>query len=331
MIKKKEGIFLKYLFFDIECSNCFDGKGKICEFGYVLTDENFHVLKKDEFPISPGQNNRNNCFDVEILKRDPTFQWAYDYDCYFNSEEFPYFYPSIKKLFEDKNTKVFGFSASNDIRYLGYAFKRYHLQPYQYKVLDIQILVKHYLKNNENLGLQSAFKTLCSEHELKTLQPHLSRDDAYMSMRVLEELLKKMNLSLADAIQQCPNCSYDANEYLENFHQQKLLEQRKRMGRKIWKNFIRSRQSLYKKGKIDIDKRIVISDEIKTNQEELTRILDIIKERSFLPVKSATESDIWVLLNEEEREKVLQHLHFPYQGEILILSEFIDSSEKVKQ
>lgn len=322
---------MKYLFFDIECSNCFDGNGKICEFGYVVTDENFHVIKKDEFPISPGQPNRNNGFDLEILKRDPTFQWAYDYDCYYSSEEFPYFYPSIKKLFEDEDTKVFGFSVSNDIRYLGYAFKRYHLQPYQYQVLDIQSLVKHYLKENENLGLQSAFKTLCSEHELKTLQPHLSRDDAYMSMRVLEELLKKINLSLEGVTQQCPNCMYDANEYLEHFHQQKLLEQRKRMGRKTWKNFIRSRQGLYKKGIIDIDKRIIISDEIKANQEELTHILGVIKERNFLPVKSAKESDIWVLLNEEEKEKVLQHLNFSYQGEILTLSEFMDSSEKVEQ
>ena len=32
---------MKYLFFDIECANCFDGKGKICEFGYIQTDENF--------------------------------------------------------------------------------------------------------------------------------------------------------------------------------------------------------------------------------------------------------------------------------------------------
>ena len=35
---------MKYLFFDIECANRLN---KICEFGYVLTDENFNILKKD--------------------------------------------------------------------------------------------------------------------------------------------------------------------------------------------------------------------------------------------------------------------------------------------
>lgn len=29
---------MNYLFFDIECSNCFGGRGKICEFGYMLTN-----------------------------------------------------------------------------------------------------------------------------------------------------------------------------------------------------------------------------------------------------------------------------------------------------
>lgn len=38
---------MKYLFFDCEFANCFDSKEKICEFGYVMVDENFNVLYKD--------------------------------------------------------------------------------------------------------------------------------------------------------------------------------------------------------------------------------------------------------------------------------------------
>lgn len=38
---------MKYLFFDCEFANCFDSKEKICEFGYVMADENFNVLYKD--------------------------------------------------------------------------------------------------------------------------------------------------------------------------------------------------------------------------------------------------------------------------------------------
>ena len=38
---------MKYLFFDIECSNCFNNIGKMCEFGYVVTDENFKIITKN--------------------------------------------------------------------------------------------------------------------------------------------------------------------------------------------------------------------------------------------------------------------------------------------
>ena len=61
---------MKYLFFDIECSNCFGGKNKICEIGYVLTDENFNLILKEDIPISPGdKNNKENRFDTTIYKR----------------------------------------------------------------------------------------------------------------------------------------------------------------------------------------------------------------------------------------------------------------------
>ena len=37
---------MNYLFFDVECANSFDGVGKICEFGYVFTDENLNIIKQ---------------------------------------------------------------------------------------------------------------------------------------------------------------------------------------------------------------------------------------------------------------------------------------------
>ena len=40
---------MNYLFFDIECS---DGR-HMCSFGYVLTDSNFAILKKEDILINP--------------------------------------------------------------------------------------------------------------------------------------------------------------------------------------------------------------------------------------------------------------------------------------
>ena len=42
-----------YLFFDIECANCFDGVGKMCSFGYVLVNEEFEILDEDDVVMNP--------------------------------------------------------------------------------------------------------------------------------------------------------------------------------------------------------------------------------------------------------------------------------------
>ena len=34
----------KYLFFDIECANCYNNCAKLFSLGYVVTDENFNII-----------------------------------------------------------------------------------------------------------------------------------------------------------------------------------------------------------------------------------------------------------------------------------------------
>ena len=49
------------------------------EFGYVLTDENFKILRKDEFVMSPGQGGENR-FYLKGRKGQRDLELAYDYD-----------------------------------------------------------------------------------------------------------------------------------------------------------------------------------------------------------------------------------------------------------
>ena len=48
---------MKYLFFDLEYATSKGGNIKICEFGYVVTDENFQILDRDNFIINYIQYN----------------------------------------------------------------------------------------------------------------------------------------------------------------------------------------------------------------------------------------------------------------------------------
>ena len=97
---------MKYLFFDVECSNCHNGIGKLCEFGYVLTDEKFNILAKDDIPMSPGKGHWSR-FDLTGRKSERDLVLSYDYDYYYAQPEFPSFYARIKKLMCDKDTICF--------------------------------------------------------------------------------------------------------------------------------------------------------------------------------------------------------------------------------
>ena len=58
---------MKYLFFDLEYATSKGGKIKICEFGYVLTNEKFEILNKSNFIIDPYINKSD--WDWRVVKK----------------------------------------------------------------------------------------------------------------------------------------------------------------------------------------------------------------------------------------------------------------------
>ena len=178
---------MKYLFFDIECSNCFNSVGKMCEFGYVLTDDKFHILKQDDIPMSPGKGDGNR-FNLRGRKNEADLELAYDEETYFSSPEFPYFYDRIRKLVEDKDAICFAFSMDNDIPHLYHACTRYKKEPFNYICYDIQRMAMKYLEKNKQIKLRDACHEIVGKNSTIQLQEHLSRDDAKMEMMVLEAI-----------------------------------------------------------------------------------------------------------------------------------------------
>ena len=82
---------MRYLFFDIECCNGRD----ICEFGYVITDENFNILEKDDIIINP-----ENKFNLTGRPGGRNISLFYSKDVYYKAKTFPHYYDRIKKLIE---------------------------------------------------------------------------------------------------------------------------------------------------------------------------------------------------------------------------------------
>ena len=81
---------MKILYYDIESSTGY--YGDICEFGYLITNERFEILNKENIYIDPNAKFVKR-IQKEILSKEESF--------YYSQFNFNYFYNKIKKLFDE--------------------------------------------------------------------------------------------------------------------------------------------------------------------------------------------------------------------------------------
>ena len=84
-----------FLFFDIECANCFNGIGKMCSLGYVIINENFEILDEDDVVMNPETE-----FDWYLFEPKNDCTLAYSKDYFRMQHNFESYHSEIKKLSE---------------------------------------------------------------------------------------------------------------------------------------------------------------------------------------------------------------------------------------
>ena len=183
---------MKLLFFDTECSSCAGG-AKICEFGYVLTDEKFNVLKKENLLIDPQSK-----FNVYGFRR-AGIKLSYTYSEYYASPTLEERYPVIKKLMTDENTLPVGYSCDNDARFFLSDFRRLRLPAFNYRFLDVISLYRDGLKRANNLSLDAVY----AETGKEELAHHQAMNDALMTMEVLKHYLELAGTTLRRVVGDC--------------------------------------------------------------------------------------------------------------------------------
>ncbi|MGM9637888.1 MAG: hypothetical protein ACI3YK_07905 [Eubacteriales bacterium] len=182
---------MKYIFFDIECANCYQGKGKICSFGYVITDEAFHITEQHDMVINPASK----------FNLGPDIKLAYSKSEFKQSPLFPMFYDEIEALLTDPDGLVFGFSVSNDARYVRDECKRYNLPPINYQFYDVQQMFMGF----EGVKNQPSLAKICEQYSVPESQEiHKSDLDSKMTMEVLEALCKATGKSVPELIEEYP-------------------------------------------------------------------------------------------------------------------------------
>ena len=188
---------MNYIFFDIECANCFHGNGKICSFVYVITDEKFNVIKKRDIVINPHAK-----FHLTGHGNHPGIVLAYEESEFRSSPIFPFYYAEIRNLLENNDNLVFGFSVISDANYIKSECQRYKKKIFDYEFIDVQRIYTdmHNLSNTPSL-----IKCASEYGVTQTQDVHKSDDDALFTMHVMKGMCEELNLSVNELIEKFPN------------------------------------------------------------------------------------------------------------------------------
>ena len=75
---------MNLVFFDIECASVHKTTAKICAFGYVVCDEQFNIIKKEDILINPKGG-----FHLTDRKGEKGLELPYDYSEFKKHPPFP--------------------------------------------------------------------------------------------------------------------------------------------------------------------------------------------------------------------------------------------------
>lgn len=317
----KDNNNIKFLFFDIECSNCFNGVGKMCEFGYVLTDSNFNVIKARDIPMSPGKR-KSSRFHLKGRKHEKDLILAYDLEFYNGMPEFPAFYKTIKALVEEENTICFAYSMSNDISHLYYACKRYNLEPLNYICYDVQKLAGSYLETKERISLTNACKRIVGPNGDIKLQTHLSRDDAEEERLVLEAICTLSNKDALSLLEESSFAKANSIEHIKKKDKRYIRRRVKSEGHNIYRSMLAPKEDL-----VDISnlgRRYNVSGDLKADLPKLENTIKLIRKSGGIFSDSLTNTDYFIVLDQENKEDVLKKLKFPLEAKMLTYEEFVE-------
>ncbi|MCQ2577391.1 MAG: 3'-5' exonuclease [Treponema sp.] len=237
-----------YLFFDCECANCFDGEGKICSLGYVLTDDDFNIIEKDDVLINPKCE-----FDWYILNPKNPCHLAYSKDEFRAQPDFAAYYKDIKKLFTSGNRKIFGFAVDGDVGFVNTACERANVPYIQFCAFDVQKIL------NQSYNNKMKLKEWCDFLKIDTaaFKAHRSVDDAEMTMLCFKKVCEKLGLSGDELYEKFHDFTVTTDRMIEVVEERKYKKELKdKLEKFVNKKNPFPKKDIFKKKMFELDKAI---------------------------------------------------------------------------
>ena len=169
------------VFFDIECASVYKTSAKICAFGYVVCDENFNIIKKEDILINP-----KGAFHLTDSKGEHGLVLPYKYGDFKKYPDFRAVYPKIRSLLEDKGNIVAGHATYNDVNYLNLETRRFSLPSFKFEFSDTQLL---YMTMTGGYSRQYGLEYITKDLNVE-FTPHRAAYDAYATMRIAEAMCR---------------------------------------------------------------------------------------------------------------------------------------------
>ncbi len=194
---------MKYLFFDLEYATSKGGDIKICEFGYVVTNENFVVQERKNLLINP--NIFRYEWDWRVVKKILTHK----IEEYEKSPIFESYYDDIVKLINSADY-IFGHTLNGDAKALNCDCQRYGLPSIDFKFYDIKEFYKQYSSTKRDISVTNILNDL----EIKGEEgSHDAEIDAVNTMYEFKAMLQKLEMTAEKLIEICPSVV----DYNENY------------------------------------------------------------------------------------------------------------------
>lgn len=195
---------MNYLFFDCEFATTKGGNEKICEFGFVIVDENFSILNRGNIFINP--NIKTSEWDHYALKNVLT-RTKEEYE---NMLFSPAYHKRIISLIQKANF-IFGHTINYDVHALNCELQRYNLPALDFDFYDIKELYKFFTGTDKITSLENSFSELGIKGDDKK---HDAEADSYNTMLVLKTILEKGKFKLEEMLEMCPNAKDRTEQFI---------------------------------------------------------------------------------------------------------------------
>ena len=250
---------MKYLFFDIECANCFDRKGKIFSFGYVLTDENFNVIApREDLLMDPDAQ-----FDWYVVKK----IMAYDKKIFKTKPKFDKIYPRLLELLD--GAVAVGYNVATDVVYLLDECERYHLPPFELKFFDVQRLEQKESNEKHVTKLSLAYEKWCQK---PAHDAHRSDVDAEMTMEVAKALCAHLQTDMDGVVAANPDFSGKTKDFFYAYEGEEMRDARDKTPRPHYRKLKPGQENFCLRGSRNAEMFARYAEQINKRREDAPKV-----------------------------------------------------------